>query len=66
MESRITELEIKISFNEDQIDELNKIIYQQQRQIELLAAELRHLRDQINNAQSLERRNLRDEIPPHY
>ncbi|WP_374326328.1 SlyX family protein [Azonexus sp.] len=66
MESRITELEIKISFNEDQIDELNKIIYQQQRQIELLAAELRHLRDQVNNGQSVERRNLRDEIPPHY
>jgi len=66
MESRITELEIKISFNEDQIEELNKIIYQQQRQIELLAAELRNLREQFNNAQPQERRSLRDEIPPHY
>ncbi len=66
MESRITELEIKISFNEDQIEELNKIIYQQQRQIELLAAELRNLRDQVNSARPLEGRSLRDEIPPHY
>jgi len=66
MESRITELEIKISFNEDQIEELNKIIYQQQRQIELLAAELRNLRDQVNSAHSQEGRSLRDEIPPHY
>lgn len=66
MESRLTELEIKISFNEDQIEELNKIVYQQQRQIELLAAELRNLREQVNNAQPQEARSLRDEIPPHY
>lgn len=66
MESRITELEIKISFNEDQIEELNKVVYQQQRQIELLAAELRNLREQVNNAQPQEGRSLRDEIPPHY
>lgn len=66
MESRITELEIKISFNEDQIEELNKIVYQQQRQIELLAAELRSLREQVNNALPQEGRSLRDEIPPHY
>lgn len=66
MESRLTELEIKISFNEDQIEELNKVVYQQQRQIELLAAELRNLREQVNNAQPQEARSLRDEIPPHY
>lgn len=66
MESRLTELEIKISFNEDQIEELNKIVYQQQRQIELLASEIRNLREQVNNAQPNEQRNLRDEIPPHY
>jgi len=66
MESRLTELEIKISFNEDQIEELNKIVYQQQRQIELLASEIRNLREQVNNAQPNEQRSLRDEIPPHY
>ncbi|MCE1239617.1 MAG: SlyX family protein [Azonexaceae bacterium] len=66
MEERLTELEIKISFSEDQIEELNKLIYQQQRQIELLASELRKLRDQMENAMPQEQRSLRDEIPPHY
>lgn len=66
MEERLTELEIKISFSEDQIEELNKLIYQQQRQIELLASELRKLRDQMENPMPQEQRSLRDEIPPHY
>lgn len=66
MENRLTDLEVKISLNEHQIDELNKQVYQQQRQIEWLAGELRQLRDQMNNAQSMEPRSLRDEIPPHY
>ena len=66
MESRITELEIKISYTEDLVEELNRTVFRQQQQIDLLAKELRSLRDQMHNAQPLEGRNLRDEIPPHY
>ena len=67
MESRLTELEIKISFTEDQLEELNKVVYRQQQQIDLLIGEVRSLRDQVvNNNQPQEQRNLRDEIPPHY
>jgi len=67
MESRLTELEIKISFTEDQLEELNKVVYRQQQQIDMLIGEVRALRDQIvNNDQPQEQRNLRDEIPPHY
>lgn len=66
MESRITELEIKISYNEDLVEELNRTVFRQQQQIDLLAKELRSLRDQVHNAQPLEGRSLRDEIPPHY
>ncbi|WP_298393272.1 SlyX family protein [uncultured Azonexus sp.] len=66
MESRLTELEIKISFTEDQLEELNKIVYRQQQQIEFLVNEVRTLRDQINGLQPTEFRSLRDEIPPHY
>ena len=66
MESRITELEIKISYTEDLVEELNRTIFRQQQQIDFLAKELRSLRDQVNNAQPLEGRSLRDEIPPHY
>lgn len=66
MESRITELEIKISYTEDLVDELNRTIFRQQQQIDFLAKELRSLRDQVQNSQPPEGLNLRDEIPPHY
>lgn len=66
MESRLTDLEIKISFNEDQIEELNKVVYRQQQQIDFLTTQLRALREQINNSQPQEQLSLRDEIPPHY
>ena len=36
MESRITELEIKITYTEDLVDELNRIVFRQQQQIDLL------------------------------
>ncbi|WP_415033143.1 SlyX family protein [Azonexus sp.] len=66
MEKRLTDLEIKISFAEEQIDALNKLIYQQQRQIEWLAGELQQLRSRAEAAPGAEWRSLRDEIPPHY
>lgn len=66
MESRITDLEIKISYTEDLVEELNRTIFRQQQQIDLLAKELRNLRDQVQNNQPQEFRSLRDDIPPHY
>ncbi len=66
MESRITELEIKISYAEDLIDELNRTVFRQQQQIDLLAVELRALREQVKNAPQAEPLSLRDELPPHY
>jgi len=66
VESRITELEIKISYTEDLVEELNRTVFRQQQQIDLLARELRSLRDQVQSSQPQEFRSLRDEIPPHY
>lgn len=66
MEKRLTNLEIKISFAEEQIDALNKLVYQQQRQIEWLVGELRQLQSRAEHGQPGEWRSLRDEIPPHY
>ena len=66
MESKITELEIKLSHCEDHIEELNRTVFRQQQQLELLQAQLRELY-QLAQAKSIgERRNLRDDIPPHY
>lgn len=65
-ESRFTELEIKLSYTEDLVDELNRTVFRQQQQIEYLAGELRQLRDQFNNSLTQEKHSLREEIPPHY
>ena len=67
MNDRLTELEIKASLNEDLLDELNRTIYRQQQQLDLLQAQLRHLYGQLQaNAEPVEPLSLRDEIPPHY
>jgi len=66
LESRITELEIKISYTEDTVEELNRIVFRQQQQIDLLVTEIRSLREQARTAEPTVPRNLRDEIPPHY
>lgn len=66
MESRLTDLEIKISFTEDMVDELNRTVFRQQQQIDLLMLQIKVLREQVRTAEPQEQRNLRDEIPPHY
>ncbi len=66
MEARITELEIKISYTEDLVEELNRLVFRQQQQIDLLAREIRSLREQAQNTQAQGQGNLRDELPPHY
>ncbi len=66
MESRFTELEIKLSYAEDQIDELNRTVFRQQQQIDFLARELSALRQQVQSAAPAQAASLRDEIPPHY
>lgn len=67
MDERLTEIEIKLSLNEDLLDELNRVVYRQQEQIDLLQAQLRHLYAQMRTqSEPAEPRNLREEIPPHY
>ena len=66
MEARLAELEIKVSFTEDLLEQLNLTIYRQQQQIDLLLQEVRNLRQQVQVSQPGEFRSLQDEIPPHY
>ena len=65
MNERLNNLETKLSFTEDLVDELNQMIYKQQQLIEFLHQEMKELKEQLNS-QSSEARSLRDEIPPHY
>jgi len=66
VDSRITELEIKISYAEDMVDELNRTVFRQQQQIDLLVAQIKTLREQVQTDAPGEQRSLRDELPPHY
>ena len=67
METRIDELEAKLSLTEDLLDTLNMTVFRQQTQIEALQREMHALRLQLQSAGPGERGgSLRDEIPPHY
>jgi SlyX protein len=66
MEKRIAELEVKLSFCEDLVEELNRTVYRQQQQIEQLQKDMVVLRDQVRMSVPAEKRDPRDEVPPHY
>ena len=70
MSDRMTELEIKLSLMEDTVDELNRTVFRQQEQIDLLQAQLRHMYRQMSAsaeaADGGKPYSLRDELPPHY
>lgn len=68
MESRLNELELKLNLAEDHLQVLDRTIFRQQRQIDLLQGQLREMHRQMQSSSSEpgEARNPRDEIPPHY
>ena len=65
-DQRLTALEIKASYSEDLLEQLNLIIYRQQQQIDALVHELQQVRQQQSSSSAGAPRNLRDELPPHY
>jgi len=65
-DARLTELEIKASYAEDLLDQLNQTLYRQQQQIDLLLREVAGLRRQVPEGSQPVLSNLRDELPPHY
>lgn len=65
-QTRLTELEIKVSYTEHQLEQLDAVVIRQQRQIDALIAELRRLREAGQTETQPGQRSLRDELPPHY
>lgn len=66
-DARVVNLEVKLAFLEDLVDELNTVVARQQQQIDALVQELVRLRRQAAAADDpAAPRSLRDEIPPHY
>lgn len=65
VDARLQALEVKASFTEDLVDQLNDVLVRQQAQIDRLTLALTQLRDQQAAADATPR-SLRDELPPHY
>ena len=63
MEERLIDLEIRITRQEDMIDEMNKTVYQQQLKIDNFEAILKEMASRIVD---LENDNPLNEKPPHY
>lgn len=64
-DARLTELEIKASFTDDLLEQLNAVVARQQQQIDALQRELLALRQQLRD-QGAGLAAPRDERPPHY
>jgi SlyX protein len=65
-ENRITELEIKIAYQEDLLQNLNTAMSNQQTQIYRLEETCKLLNEKIKNIAESEALPQRTEKPPHY
>jgi SlyX protein len=64
-ENRFVDIEIKLAHQEDTVEQLNQVVYEQSRRIDQLEAMVSQLAEHIrNNAQSGP--NPGGEKPPHY
>ena len=66
MDQRLTELEIKATFTEDLLEQLDQVVVQQQQQIDALLREVTELRQPSTNGGNGPARSLRDDLPPHF
>ena len=66
LETRLMDLEVKASYTDDLLEQLNLTIYRQQQQIDVLINEVRQLRQQVPEGGGATPGSLRDELPPHY
>ena len=65
-DQRLTDLEIKATYTEDLVEQLEQVIVQQQRQIDLLLREVAELRQPATDGGLGAARSLRDDLPPHF
>ena len=67
IEERLVNIETKISFQEDLIEELNKVVYQQQKKLNQLEAICTSLTRHIQSlAEAGNESKPANEMPPHY
>ena len=66
MEDRFENLESKMMSAEDQIDELNRAVWRQQQELDVLREQFRQLAQQLKAMQDANPVPPGLEIPPHY
>lgn len=67
MEDRLAELESRVAFQDNTIQELNDVIVKQQHQLDRLVSQCQELRDQLQAILPSVLANLSEETPPpHY
>ncbi len=69
-DQRLTDLEIKATYTEDLLEQLDAVIVRQQQQIDLLVSKVHALREQQKNTGDangeLSEKTSRDNLPPHF
>ncbi|MGD2018675.1 MAG: SlyX family protein [Planctomycetota bacterium] len=68
-ERRIIALEERLAFQEDELEKLNRVVAEQQLELDAMGKELRDLRARVRaagGADEGEARSLEDDRPPHY
>lgn len=66
MQDRLEKLETKMMSVDDQVDELNRTVWRQQKDIDLLREQVRQLAEQLKTVQPGGQLRPEDEIPPHW
>ena len=62
LEKRVVELESIVSYQDQMLEDLNKVIIEQQQQLSKLEEGAKNLKDSISNVQE----SMNDKPPPHY
>ena len=65
-DQRLTNLEIKATYTEDLVEQLDKIIARQQLQIDLLLRKVAALRQPAVDSTQTTGRNPHEDLPPHF
>jgi SlyX protein len=62
----LVDIEIKLAQQEDLVESLNQIVYQQSRRIDQLEAMISKLAEHVRNVQQSSGQGPLNEPPPHY
>ncbi|THJ36457.1 SlyX family protein [Lampropedia aestuarii] len=65
-DKRLTELEIKQSYSDDLLEQLNLLVFKQQSHIDQLSAQLQRLQQSQARGSQDASLDPRAELPPHY